>query len=73
MANGIDRTDVFAEQTGNVTRAIDRDRVKGADEAGLLGADRYAGSAIYAGIPSDSEDDGLLLTHIFLNSEFGLK
>ena len=73
VGDGINRADGLTKQAGDVTGAVYRNRIEGAHEACLLGADRHTGPAVDAGIPADAKQDGLLLTHIFLNSEVGLK
>ena len=73
VGNRVDGADILAQQAGDVTRPVDRNGIEGTYKSGLLGANSHARSAVDAGVPTDAEENGLLFTHIFLNSEVGLK
>ena len=63
MRNRTHRTNIFTNHTRNITRRIYRNGIERADEPCFLGANRYAGAAIDAGIPPDFEEDRLFAFH----------
>ena len=73
MPYGIHGADLFAKEAGDVAGSVHGYRVERAHKTCLLRADGHTGSAVDAGIPPYAEENRLLLAHIFLYSEVGLK
>ena len=73
VAYRLRRAYIFAKQAGDITWSINGNSIKRTDKARFLRADCDTRSTIDAGIPTNVENDGFKLTHIFLYSELGSK